>query len=152
MSIVDVKRLTALNRQQFLEFLRYSAVGALSFLVDAGVMILLTEMLFQNSSKRDVAVAAACGFLAGLVCNFWLSHLFVFTNQEQAARGKNIRGFVLYGLIGLVGLAMTEAGMLAGLALIGHDGFRYVLIKCVVAAIVLIWNYLARKIFVYKGA
>ena len=152
MSIVDVKHMMVLNRQQILEFLRYSVVGALAFLVDAGVMILLTEILFHESTKQDVAIAAACGFLAGLICNFWLSHLFVFTQQEQVARGRNIRGFTLYGLIGLVGLAMTEAGMLAGLALVGHDGFRYVLVKCVVAAIVLIWNYLARKKFVYKGA
>ena len=44
---------------------------------------------------------------------------------------------------------MTELGMMLGVALLG-DAFLLP-IKIVVAGLVMVWNYLGRKIFVYGG-
>lgn len=135
-----------------LEFIKYVFVGGLAFLVDSGIMIFFHEIVFRaNTSRSALLISVAIGFLAGLVFNFSLSHLFVFRSRRQRELGNNLKGFAIYSVIGLIGLALTEVGMMAGVALVGQVGFRYVLVKCFVAGLVLIWNYAARKIFVYKG-
>ena len=140
------------KRAVALEFMKYAFVGGLAFLVDSGFMIFFREIVFRaDISRIALLTSVAVGFLAGLIVNFLLSHLLVFNSRQQRERGNNLKGFAIYSLIGLIGLALTEAGMLAGVALVGHVGFRYVLVKCFVAGLVLIWNYAARKIFVYKG-
>lgn len=140
-------------RKYLKEFLKYAVVGGLAFLVDTGVLIFFKELVF-HSREGEVAIvlSTALGFVAGLIFNFIVSHIFVFKSEEQRKRGQNLRGFILYGVVGVVGLLLTEAGMLAGVRIIGSEGFYYVLVKCIVAGVVLVWNYVARKIFVYKGA
>ncbi|MCK9247070.1 MAG: GtrA family protein [Anaerolineaceae bacterium] len=149
---MQTNELKIYKRAVALEFIKYVFVGGLAFLVASGIMIFFREIVFlADASRITLLISVAIGFLAGLVFNFFLSHLLVFNSRQQRARGNNLKGFVIYSLIGLIGLALTEAGMLAGVALVGHVGFRYVLVKCFVAGLVLIWNYAARKIFVYKG-
>ena len=46
---------------------------------------------------------------------------------------------------------MTVGLTLLGTRFIGKEGIWYLLMTAVVKGIVLIWNYLGRKIFVYKG-
>ena len=53
--------------------------------------------------------------------------------------------------MGAVGFGLTELGMWAGVKIVGSDGLWYVLVKCFVAGVVMIWNYVGRKIFVYRG-
>ncbi len=145
---MDVKKL----RQLILEFLRYVLVGGVSFLVDAGVMAALKEVFFkENCTEAQMALCVAAGFLAGLLANYLLSCAFVFCTSEQRARGRNLRAFLIYFIVGIIGLGITELGMYIGVSIVGSDGLWYLLIKCFVAGVVLIWNYAGRKIFVYKG-
>jgi putative flippase GtrA len=153
MSMTDKEPEQPLVKNYITEFLKYAVVGGLAFLVDTGVLVFFKELVFHRQTG-DVAIvlSTALGFVAGLIFNFIFSHIFVFKSEEQRRRGKNFFGFVVYGVIGIIGLLLTEAGMLAGTRLVGHEGFYYILVKCFVAGVVLVWNYAARKKFVYKGA
>lgn len=135
------------------EFLRYAVVGGISFLADAGVMTLVKKLVFKHEDGFGwgMALCVALGFVTGLLVNYLLSRLFVFRADEQRVLGRGIVPFLLYTAVGLIGFGLTELGMWLGVSLVGSEGFRYVFVKCGVAGLVLIWNYMGRKIFVYRG-
>lgn len=142
-----------LNSKIFREFLRYAIVGGVSFLTDTGVMVLSREVIFSplRESTLGLFLSVAAGFLAGLTVNYFLSQFFVFISEEQKMYGRNLGAFIRFAIIGLIGFGLTELGMYLGVLAVGQQGYKYVLVKCVVAGIVLIWNYLGRKFWVYKG-
>lgn len=134
------------------EFLRYVLVGGVCFLIDAGSMTGCKELFFRDHcTEGQMALCVAVGFLLGLTGNYLLSNVFVFRSADQKKQGWKVSAFLIYALIGLIGLGITEAGMWLGVKLVGSEGLWYVLVKCVMAGIVLIWNYIGRKIFVYRG-
>lgn len=134
------------------EFLRYVLVGGISFVVDTGAMTLVKEIFFkENCTGIQMAVCVALGFAAGIVCNYLLSNLIVFKSEEQKKQGRNFAAFMIFLAVGLIGFGLTELGMWLGVKIVGPDGLWYILVKCFVAGVVMIWNYLGRKIFVYHG-
>ncbi len=134
------------QKQLLFEFMRYVIVGGVAFVVDAGVMTLTKELAHWH-----LAVCVALGFAAGLLANYLLSAIFVFRTAEQKERSHRVVAFLIYATVGVIGLGLTELGMFIGVSIVGSDGFWYVLVKCFVAGVVLVWNYIGRKIFVYHG-
>ncbi len=128
------------------EFLRYAAVGAVAFLVDFGVLVATQEFLFGRFAS-GVYLSTVCGFIAGLVVNYVLSLLFVFTRMKDRNRGRSVGAFLVFGVIGLIGLLWTELGMWLGVAVLEWD---YRLVKVFVTAAVLLWNYLGRKLIIFR--
>lgn len=141
------------NKKLIMEFLRYVIVGGVSALVDMGVNY---AMLFYilGGTKDDkglVAASVAAGFVVGLTVNFILSNIFVFKTDEQREKGKTARGFLIYVAVGVIGFGLTELLTLLGTLVIGDSGIWYLALTCFVKGVVLVWNYVGRKIFVYRG-
>lgn len=145
------------------EFLRYVLVGGIAFFVDFGTFALFRELLFGGvEGNAAITVSTAAGFVAGLAVNYVLSMLIVFKTEKQQKQGKNARAVFIFFAVGLVGLGLTELLQWLGetcflVSSVGKsfDGFlagygKYA-VKIVVAGIVLIWNYVGRKIFVFRG-
>ena len=129
------------------EFSRYLVVGGTAFLVDYGVLFLFGHYVFQNLGDLGVYLATALGFLAGLTYNYILSLLWVFRGAKERNQGKSVGGFLLFAIIGVIGLLLTEGGMYIGYQLL-H--IHYMIVKLFVAAVVLLWNYGARKILIFR--
>lgn len=148
-----MKQDSALNKNNIMEFLRYAIIGGVSALVDMGVNYLCLYYVFHatKDDKGPVALSVTIGFIAGLIVNYVLSNIFVFRSQEQKEKGKTLSAFLIYAGVGVVGYFMTVGLTLLGTRFIGKEGIWYLLMTAVVKGIVLIWNYLGRKIFVYKG-
>lgn len=136
-----------------MEFLRYVVVGGISAVIDMAVnYVMLFFVLGGTKDDRGlVAISVACGFLVGLMVNFILSNIFVFKSQEQQEKGKTLRAFLVYTVVGIIGFGLTELFTILGTLVIGDAGIWYLILTCFVKGIVLVWNYLGRKIFVYKG-
>lgn len=134
-------------KQLFFEFARYIIIGGLAFLVDSGILMLFNELLLPELYGYRLYVSTALGFMAGLAFNYIFSILFVFKSARTSNAGRSAKAFALFAVIGIVGLILTELGMYAGAELLK---LHYILVKIVVAGIVLIWNYLGRKIFIFK--
>lgn len=130
------------------EFLRYLVVGGLAFLVDSLLVIVGQERLLVGI-PGSLYIATGVGFLAGLAVNYWLTLRIVFRNGRKRAQeigeGKVLLAFAFTGLIGL---GMTELGMGLGTELLG---IHYLLVKIGVTAVVLLWNFLARRTFLFRG-
>jgi putative flippase GtrA len=138
------------HRQLLHEFLRYVLVGGAAFIVDFGVLYLARTLVFFRLGHTGILLAAALGFTAGLVFNYIFSLLFVFKQIDENAKHRKIRSFVLFVIIGIIGLFITELCMYAGVYLFGQRW--YLIVKIFAAGIVLLWNYAGRKIFIFKGA
>lgn len=128
------------------EFMRYVLVGGLAFLVDFLVLYVLKEFILADHPKA-LYLATGLGFIAGLTCNYLLCLVFVFKNAQGTSVGRSRRDMTVFTIIGIIGLVMTEVGMYVGVDLVGMN---YLFIKCVITGIVLIWNYVARKILVFS--
>ena len=123
----------------FVQLFRYVFVGGLAFVADWGMLVFLHEVLDIN-----VYIAIAFAFLFGLVVNFVLSKIFVF--QEDSEKTGKFGEFIVYGVIGVFGLLFTEMIMWLLLKI----GIIYMIAKIIAAAIVLIWNFVARKVLLYR--
>ena len=129
------------------EFARYLVVGGTAFLVDYGVLFLSKTFLFQSLGDTGVYLATALGFLAGLIYNYILSLIWVFQSAKAQNKGKTVGAFVVFAVIGAIGLLLTEGGMYVGYQLL-H--INYLIVKLFVAAVVLLWNYGARKMILFR--
>lgn len=129
-----------------LEFLRYVVVGGIAFLADFGALVGAQELFFKQFSWGLYA-ATVVGFIVGLAVNYFLSLLFVFVSAKDRGKGRSVAAFLIFGIIGLVGLGLTELGMWIGVALLA---WNYMVVKVLVTGAVLMWNYLGRKLIIFR--
>ena len=129
------------------EFLRYAIVGGLAFLADFGTLVLAQEC-FLKQFACGVYVATVFGFVVGLIVNYILSLWFVFTQKKDKGKGRSIGAFLVFGIIGLLGLFWTELGMWIGIELLT---WNYMAVKVLVTGAVLMWNYLGRKLLIFNS-
>ena len=129
------------------EFIRYCIVGGLAFLVDIGLLNLFDKLILPELGGWRIYIATAVGFCGGLVFNYFFSLFFVFNSARHTKIGRSAGAFVIFTIIGLIGLGLTELGMWVGHGLLG---FNENIVKIIVAGIVLLWNYLGRKVLIFK--
>lgn len=129
------------------EFIRYVIVGGISFLADFGTLTLFEELIFRQQTDWQIFISTAAGFIVGLLINYILSLIFVFRAKDNKNSGKSVGDFIIFTLVGVIGLAITEVLMHLGVNVLG---FHYMITKIVTAGIVLIWNYLGRKILIFN--
>lgn len=146
------------------EMLRYLVAGGSAFICD-----LITKTLFHSLilpedmgtfsvfgfvNEVRVTLATTAGFLVGLIINYIISIFFVFTSESQKEKGKGIKPFLVYLAVSIVGLLVNIGVTQLGCNLLSvsrDDTILFMFISCVAAGVALIWNYIGRKIFVYKG-
>ncbi len=138
-----------MNREEaiilFKEFFRYAVVGGIAFFLDFGTLVLVEEMLF-NGLSYGIYFATALGFVVGLAVNYALSLVFVFTQEADRHRGRSLCTFAIFCAVGLLGLFWTELGMWFGVDVLE---WNYEVVKILVTGVVLVWNYLGRKLLVF---
>lgn len=124
------------DREKIEAFLKYCIIGVIAFVCDAGTICIMQEFFVSN----NLYISTSIGFVMGLTVNYILSSKYLFKSKMT---GKK---YVGTGIIGVVGLGITEIGMH-----IGTDKLKlhYVFVKCVVAVIVLLWNYWGRVYLVF---
>lgn len=120
----------------FWEFFRYAVVGGIAFLADYGTLFLFQELF----------ISTAAGFIVGLIVNYVLSLTFVFRRKDNRGSGKSVTAFLIFTVVGVIGLGLTELIMYLGTELM-H--ISYLIVKIAAAAIVLVWNYVGRKVLIF---
>ena len=157
------------KKQLFWEIFRFLLVGGTATLVDYLVFYvfrqwILPPTLCQNGGWDvwSLGIATALGFCVGLLVNWVLSVTFVFRQVENKQEASSGKSFLIFALIGAIGLGITELGVLLLVAvlpevvLFGDVAFLGVawsewISKIVMTCIVLVWNYFGRKIFIFKA-
>jgi putative flippase GtrA len=119
------------------QFGLYLVVGGLSFFVDIGAFVALRAI------ELPLYLASAASFALATMTNYFLSYLLAF-KRGRFARGTELaRLFVVAG----IGLALNTGFVWLFLRL---DLFSEVLAKIAAVPLVLAWNFLGRRIFVFR--
>ncbi len=156
------------KKQLFWEIFRFLLVGGGATLVDYFVFWLFDGVLFPlifadaRGATLSLIVSTALGFCAGLVVNWLLSITFVFRQVRDEAQAKSKKAFVIFTVVGVIGLLLTEIGVvgltaifpeiaLFGSASLFGTEWKKWLAKAIMTCIVLAWNYVGRKILVFKS-
>lgn len=121
------------------QLFRYTFVGGFAFLVDFGTLYILTEYFHIH-----YLLSAAIAFIFGLIINYLLSVKWVFNNRAMENRWWE---FLLFAIIGLVGLGLNELFLwiLTDIFLI-----YYLVSKIITTFIVYFWNFFARKVLLFS--
>ena len=155
------------KKQLFYEIIRFLVVGAVATLADylffyvLRFWILPADLLTWGGwDILSLALSTAVGFGAGLLINWILSVKFVFRNARKVdVRSK--KDFSLFAVIGIIGLLLTEVGVLAltavfsEMTVFGVQEFLGLpweewIAKVIMTCVVLVFNYLGRKILIFK--
>ena len=135
---LDFKKLfITKSNNTFIQFFRYIFVGGVAFLADGGSLFLITTI------GVNYLISVIFAFVIGLAVNYGLSKLLVFENSSVNGKIE----FLVYGIIGVIGLGFTEIIMYV---LTEIAGLYFMVSKVIATIIVLVWNFVARKITLYR--
>ena len=140
------------------EIFRFILVGGLATVIDFFVMGIVLyifdpslyphfyNVFFGGGEPSLVAklVGTGVGFVFGLIANYILSVIFVFNEKGNS---KSAKGFIVFAVFSAIGLLIHEFGMYLLSDLLSVNEW---ICKIVLTLVVLIYNYLSRKIFIFK--
>ena len=109
------------------------------FFIDYGVMVFLTERF-----GVDYRLSCGISFTVSVIVNYLLSVTFVFeTDKEKKKTGE----FVIFVILSLIGLGINEACMWLA---VEFAGIHYKLSKIGATAVVMVYNFISRKLFIER--
>lgn len=127
-------------KQLIAQFAKFGVVGVIAFVIDYGLMVLLTELFNVN-----YLISATISFTVSVIFNYAASMRYVFTHKEGLSRRRE---FIIFVVLSVIGLLINDALMWAGVDLFG---ISYLLVKIFATAVVMVWNFVTRKIFLDGG-
>ena len=124
------------------QFLRYLVTGGLAFIVDFGLFALCLYVFDWH-----YLLANLVGLVAGLVLNYAMSVVWVFTACKRTLEKQKAAEFVLFALVGIAGVGINQLLMYL---MVDGMALNEMLSKIIAAALVLMWNFGARKLLLFK--
>ena len=134
-------------KKLFEQIIKFGVVGASAFVVEYAVLFCLTEFvlpfLFPSFSEgRCALIAAPIAFTISTVYNYILSVKWVFVKRTDAS-GKQTFGIFVF--LSIVALGLNQLIMTI---FIKHWNIHYMISKVVATAIVMVYNFVSRKLFI----
>jgi putative flippase GtrA len=123
----------------FVQLFRYTFVGGTAFIVDFGLLFVLTDFV-----NIHYLISAAISFLLGLATNYWLSIIWVF--NKRILTNKSLE-FGIFAFIGIMGLGFNELFIWF---FTEYVHFHYLLSKIVSTVFVFLWNFIVRKFILFR--
>jgi len=136
------------------QIMKFGIVGVLAFFIDYGVFTILA-----NGLHIHYLIANIFGFTLSLIFNYLMSMKFVFERKEDADKRKE---FVTFAVLSLIGLGINELiilGCVDGIYV--NSGFLQEKFdiglakqagKIIATGIVMVYNFISRKIFIEGGS
>lgn len=144
-------------KKLIVQFLKFSVVGGLAFLIDAGIYVGLTALFGDHLHL----VFNIISFSVSVVFNYICSMRFVFKGRASMSRKTEMFIFVILSVIGLgineaamwllVDVAHIEGAVQNLLGSVAGEGISRAIsglsAKIIATVVVLFWNFISRKIF-----
>lgn len=119
---------------------KFGIVGGLAFMIDYGLLILLTE-----AAGLNYMLSSAVSFTVSVIFNYILSVFWVFdVDNKNREQGRN---FTIFLILSVVGLGFNQSLMWLQ---VEQLRFHYMLAKIFSTAIVMVYNFITRKLFLEK--
>ncbi len=121
------------------QIMRFGVVGVVCFLIDYGLMILLTE-----GFGMKYLISSGVSFCVSVVVNYILSLKFVFDTGHSK---NNAVEFVIFVALSVVGLGINQILMWV---CVEKAGIHYMISKIGVTGVVMVYNFVTRKVVLEK--
>lgn len=121
------------------QIIKFGFVGFLSFFIDYGIMVLLTECF-----GMDPLLSSGVSFTVSVVVNYILSITFVFETDRKKSRFGE---FVIFVFLSVIGLGINELCMWVAIRMLG---IHYMISKVGATGVVMVYNFISRKMFIEK--
>lgn len=120
------------------QIIKFTVVGGVAFIIDYSLLYILTEYL-------DVYyfISSIISFIISLAVNYVLSIKWVFSVNKK----QTYKDILLFIFLSVIGLIINQIIMYIGVDIL--DTY-YMITKLIATIIVMIWNFITRKIFVEK--
>lgn len=141
---------------------KFGIVGVICFVIDY-VVYRLSNLAIETSGIAEtfpqyIYVSLALAFCVSVVANYMMSFKFVFVRKEDISRKKEFTIFIILSAIGLI---INEICMFIGMDVIyaawswlqgvmSRDFAKDVFFKFGATGVVMVYNFITRKIFLEK--
>ena len=119
------------------QILKFGVVGGIAFVIDYGILFLLAKVIRLNE-----LISAAIPFIISLTFNYFLSTKWVFEAKKQTPKEV-----IIFVLLSVVGLGINEVLIYLGTKKLGID---VMIVKLFATAIVMVYNFITRKLIIEK--
>lgn len=127
-----------IHSKLFKQLFRFGVVGGLAFLIDAGLLYILTEFCHIH-----YLISSVISFTVSLAFNYILSIIWVFDVKKK----QTYKEVILFVVLSVIGLGINQLVMFLGVDFL-H--IYYMLCKVISTIIVMVYNFITRKIFIEK--
>lgn len=124
----------------FIQFFRYFIAGGTAFIVDFSILIFLKEVFLIH-----YLIAATISFLIALFVNYAICKIWVFNLYKNNNRYFEFSIFFLTSLLGLI-INDVSLWFFKEITL-----FDYRIAKIFATGIAFVWNFLSKKIILFKN-
>ncbi|ADO38801.1 GtrA family protein [Eubacterium callanderi] len=128
-----------LSKNLLLQVIKFGIVGIVSFAIDYSILYFMIEWLNIN-----YLVSNFFSFTISLIINYYLSIKYVFYQRENKNKANE---FIIYFVINIIGLGLNQVIMWLCVQIFG---LYYLLAKICATAIVMIYNFISRKILIER--
>lgn len=123
-------------KRTFIQLIQFGFVGVAATIIDFGVLIFLVQIF-----HLDPVISAAISFIISLIFNYVVSMRYVFRHRQDISRKTE---FIIFAVLSIIGLGLNELLMWLCINVVG---IFYVWAKVIATALVMIWNFVSRKIW-----
>ena len=139
-------------RKLFEQIIKFGVVGIISFFVDFAVYTLICNVLHIH-----YMIAGVCGFVISVIVNYVLSMKFVFRSKDDMSKTKE---FIIFVVLSVIGLGVNSLVLYLCIDVVYRSivWLQNILTmemcnmaaKIIATGIVMIYNFVTRKIFLEK--
>lgn len=123
-------------KKNIVQLMRFGIVGGTAFLIDYGILYCLTEFADIN-----YLISGMFSFAISVIYNYILSRIWVFEVKEN---NNKIKEFSIFVILSIIGLGINQLIMYIG---VDKIGIHYMVTKIIATAIVMVYNFVTRKMF-----
>lgn len=120
------------------QIIKFGIIGVIAFFIDYALLYSLTEFLHIH-----YLISAIISFTVSVIFNYIASIKWVFVTDSK----KTSSTFIVFIILSVIGLAINQLIMYLGVEIF-H--LYYMFTKIFATAIVMVYNFITRKIFIEK--
>lgn len=123
-------------KKLFIQLVKFGIVGVLATLLEWGIFYILTNIIHIH-----YGISTAIAFLISTVFNYYLSVKYVFDVDQEKSKKRN---FIIFVIFSIIGLGLNE---LILFICIEKINLYNMIGKIIATGIVMIFNFITRKLF-----
>ena len=123
------------------QIVKFGIVGVIAFVIDYAALFVLVQFVHMDS-----IAAATISFIISVIFNYVASMKYVFVGRTDQTKTQQ---FVIFVILSALGLGINDGIMwvLNKILIDFIPTYYYLFSKVVATAVVMVWNFVTRKIF-----